>query len=157
MINGNPNNRLCRGLHQLIFVEKVPHEKYLAQFQLADLYLNTFIYNAGATASKALWAGLPVLTTTGNSYASRMASSLLMSIGLPELITNTSSDYEKLALEISSEPERLDIIKRKLQKNRLSKPLFYTRLFTTHLEERYRIAYNRYLDGKEPALIKVPV
>lgn len=142
---------------RLIFVQKVPHEKYLAQFQLADLYLDTLIYNAGATASNALWAGLPVLTKTGNSYASRMASSLLMSIGLPELITNTSSGYEKLALEISSEPERLDSIKRKLHKNRLSKPLFNTKLFTTHLEEGYRIAYNRHLDGKEPAVIKVPM
>jgi protein O-GlcNAc transferase len=142
---------------RLIFVQKVPHEKYLAQFQLADLYLDTFIYNAGATASNALWAGLPVLTKTGNSYASRMASSLLMSIGLPELITNTSSGYEKLALEISSEPERLDSIKRKLHRNRLSKPLFNTKLFTTHLEEGYRIAYNRHRDGKEPAVIKVPM
>ena len=80
-----------------------------------------------------------------------------MSIGLPELITNTSSGYEKLALEISSEPERLDSIKRKLHRNRLSKPLFNTKLFTTHLEEGYRIAYNRHRDGKEPAVIKVPM
>lgn len=141
---------------QLVFVQQVSHEKYLAQFQLADLYLDTFTYNAGATASNALWAGLPVLTKTGEGYASRMAGSLLTSIGLPELITTSKLEYEKLALEISTHPERLATIKEKLKKNRLSKPLFNTKLFTTHLENGYRMAHKRHLAGEQPETIYVP-
>ena len=126
---------------------------HLAQLQLADLYLDTFIYNAGATASNALWAGLPVLTKIGKSYASRMASSLLLSIGLPNLITTTEADYEKLAFNLSTDPEKLAAIRCQLAKNRLVKPLFKTDLFTSHLEGGYRKAYQHYIDGKKPQTI----
>ena len=140
-------------LDQLVFTQRVPHKDYLAQLQLADLYLDTFIYNAGATASNALWAGLPVLTKIGKSYASRMASSLLLSIGLPNLITTTEADYEKLAFNLSTDPEKLAAIRCQLAKNRLVKPLFKTDLFTSHLEGGYRKAYQHYIDGKKPQTI----
>ena len=155
--NNLQKEALKRGVNfdQLVFTQRVPHNDYLAQLQLADLYLDAFTYNAGATASNALWAGLPVLTKTGKSYASRMASSLLFSIGLPELITTTEVGYEKLALDLSTNPKKLASIKQQLAKNRLVKPLFKTDLFTSHLEEGYRVAYQRYFDGKSPRTIYV--
>ena len=141
---------------RLVFAQRVPYEKYLAQFRQADLYLDTFACNAGATASNALWAGLPVLTKLGKGFPARMAGSLLASIGLPELITNNETEYEKLALELATNPERLASIKQKLSINRSSKPLFNTELFTKHLEDGYQRAYQRYFEGKQAAAIYVP-
>jgi len=141
---------------RLVFAQRVPHEKYLAQFRKADLYLDTFNYNAGATASNALWAGLPVLTKLGKGYTARMAGSLIASVGLSELITNNETEYEKLALELATNPEKLASIKQKLEINRLSKPLFNTELFTKHLEDGYQRAYQQYFEGKKAAAIYVP-
>tara|TARA_B100000780_G_scaffold230286_1_gene169999 strand:+ start:152 stop:2509 length:2358 start_codon:yes stop_codon:yes gene_type:complete len=141
--------------NRLVFARRTSHEKYLAQFRQADLFLDTFTYNAGATASNALWAGLPVLTKLGHGYAARMAGSLLASIGLSELITTTEAGYEELALELATNPEHLYAIKNKLATNRLSKPLFNTRLFTKHLEDGYQQAYQRYFDGLKPDTITV--
>jgi protein O-GlcNAc transferase len=143
------------GTERLVFAKRTSHSKYLAQFRQADLFLDTFNYNAGATASNALWAGLPVLTKLGTGYSSRMAGSLLASIGLPELITSAEEDYEELALELATNPERIASIKRKLADNRLSKPLFDTELFTKHLEDGYQQAYQLYFDGKDPENIRV--
>ena len=140
---------------RLVFAQKVSHENYLAQFRRADLYLDTFIYNAGATASNALWAGLPVLTKLGKGYTARMAGSLLASLGLPELITTTEKEYEELALKLATNPERLASIKQKLSVNRLSKPLFSTKLFTTNLEKGLSEAYQRYFEEKGPDVIYV--
>ncbi|MBT4996426.1 MAG: tetratricopeptide repeat protein, partial [Hellea sp.] len=141
---------------RLIFAEKVSHENYLAQFRQADLYLDTFHYNAGATASNALWAGLPVLSKQGKSYTARMASSLLMALDLPELITTSKLEYESVALELAKNPDRLTFLKQKLIINRISKPLFKTKLFTKHLENGYQQAYQRYFNGEEPDTIIVP-
>jgi predicted O-linked N-acetylglucosamine transferase (SPINDLY family) len=141
---------------RLVFAQQLPHEKYLAQFRRADLYLDTFNYNAGATASNALWAGLPVLTKLGEGYTARMAGSLLPSIGLPELATHSEEDYENLALALATDLERLEKIRQTLADNRLSTPLFDTELFTKHLEDGYQQAYQRYYDGKLPGVIFVP-
>jgi protein O-GlcNAc transferase len=141
---------------RLVFAQKVSHEKYLAQFRRADLYLDTFNYNAGATASNALWAGLPVLTKLGEGYTARMAGSLLPSIGLPELATHSEEDYESLAMALATDSERLAKIRQTLADNRLSTPLFDTELFTKHLEDGYQQVYQRYYDGKLPEAIIVP-
>ena len=141
---------------RLVFAQRVSHENYLAQFRQADLFMDTFTYNAGATASNALWAGLPVLTKLGKGYTARMAGSLLASIGLPELITTRETEYEELAFKLATNPEQLASIKQKLAANRLSKPLFNTELFTKHLEDGYQKAYQQYFDGKEPEAIYVP-
>ena len=141
---------------RLVFAQKVSHEKYLAQFRRADLYLDTFNYNAGATASNALWAGLPVLTKLGEGYTARMAGSLLPSIGLPELATHSEEDYESLAMALATDSERLAKIRQTLADNRLSTPLFDTELFTKHLEDGYQQAHQRYYDGKLPEAIIVP-
>lgn len=99
---------------RLVFAPRVPPQEYLARFQLADLMLDTFPYNAGTTASDALWMGLPIVTRAGRSYISRMAGSLLTAAGLPELITHTLADYERLAVAIGRTPVRAASYKRYL-------------------------------------------
>ena len=140
---------------RLVFAKKVSHEKYLSQFHQADLFLDTFPYTAGATASNALWAGLPIVTKNGQSYTARMAGSMLNAIGLPELITQTEKDYEALILDLATNPEKLTKIKEKLDANRLTHPLFNTELYTKHLENGYQQAYQNYFEGNLPKTITV--
>ena len=141
---------------RIIFADWKPYPEYLAQFGRADLFLDSFIYNAGATASNALWAGLPVLTRMGVGYTARMAASLLNAIGLPELITLSAESYEQLALELATNPARLAAIRSRLQLNRNTMPLFDSSLFTAHLETGYREAWRRWFRGQPPAAIDVP-
>lgn len=109
---------------RLIFAPRVAPAEYLARFQLADLVLDTFPYNAGTTASDALWMGVPILTLSGRSYISRMAGSLLNAIGLPDLVTETLADYEKLAITLGRQPARVASIRRYLAEHGRSSPLF---------------------------------
>ena len=140
---------------RLIFGGRIPAEEYLARYQTCNLFLDTFPYNAGTTASDALWAGLPVLTLIGQSFASRVAASLLNAIGLPELITNTQEEYEALAIELAIHPHKLADIKLKLAKNRLTAPLFDTPLFTKNLESAYIKMYERYQNDFQPDHISI--
>lgn len=109
---------------RLVFAPRVAPPEYLARFALADLVLDTFPYNAGTTASDALWMGTPILTLSGRSYISRMAGSLLGAVGLPELITETLADYERLAVAIGRTPARAASYKRYLAEHGRSSPLF---------------------------------
>jgi predicted O-linked N-acetylglucosamine transferase (SPINDLY family) len=118
--------------------------------RLADLFLDTPNYNAHATAADALWVGLPVLTLMGQSFASRMAASLLNAIGLSELITSTQEEYEVLAIELAMNPNKLEDIKLRLASNRLTAPLFDTPLFTKNLEAAYLNIYKRYQADIQP-------
>jgi len=129
---------------RLVFAKRLPLEEHLARHRQADLFLDTSPYNAHTTASDALWAGLPVLTMTGESFASRVAASLLTAIGLLELITSSQEHYEALAIELATNPTKLKVIKAKLERNRLTTPLFDTPRFTKHLEEAYTKIYERY-------------
>jgi predicted O-linked N-acetylglucosamine transferase (SPINDLY family) len=140
---------------RLIFAHRVPFEDYLARYRAADLMLDTLPYNAGATASDALWANLPVLTHIGKSFVSRMAASLLNAIHLSELITTTQDEYEAKAIELAKHPNRLREIKDKLELNRLTTPLFDTRLFAKHIEAAYVAMYDRYQAGLPPDVIEV--
>ena len=135
---------------RLVFAQRISLSEHLARHRLADLFLDTFPYNAHTTASDALWAGLPILTRIGQSFPSRVAASLLHAIGMPELITNTQQEYEELAIELATNPEKLNAIKEKLAVNRSSMPLFDTPLFTKHLETAYLKMYERYQAGLEP-------
>ena len=146
-----------RGLdpNRLVFSQRRQLPEYLASYQSADLFLDTLPYNAGTTASDALWAGLPVVTCLGESFASRMAASLLTAINLPELITNTRSEYEDLAIELATDPIKYNSIKSKLAENRLTTPLFDTPLFTRHLEDAYREMYDRYQNDLPPNHIEI--
>jgi predicted O-linked N-acetylglucosamine transferase (SPINDLY family) len=110
---------------------------HLARYSLADLFLDTYPYNAHTTAVDALKVGVPILTLMGQSFAGRVAASLLNAIGLPELITFTQKEYEALAIELATNPKKLADIKLKLARNRLNTPLFDTPLFTKNLEAAY--------------------
>jgi predicted O-linked N-acetylglucosamine transferase (SPINDLY family) len=135
---------------RLIFGEKLIRTQYLARCRSADLFLDTFPYNAGATASDALWAGLPVLTCMGESFSSRYAASMLFAIGLPELVTETQTEYEALAIELATKPIKLKSIKDKLENNRLTTSLFDTALFTKHIEAAYIKMYEKYQANLPP-------
>lgn len=109
---------------RLVFAPRVPPAEYLARFQLADLVLDTFPYNAGTTASDALWMGTPILTLSGRTYISRMAGSLLSAVGLPDLITETLADYERQAVRLGRTPARVASYKRYLAEHGRQSPLF---------------------------------
>lgn len=128
---------------RLVFASRVSRENYIAQYSHADLFLDTLPYNAGTTASDALWAGIPVLTLAGSSFAGRMASSLLTAIGLPELIVNSSQEYEELAIKIATDPCRLSELKGRLAAARSSTALFDTPRFVRDLESALITAYDR--------------
>jgi predicted O-linked N-acetylglucosamine transferase (SPINDLY family) len=140
---------------RLVFGERLPPAEYLARYRAADLFLDTLPYNAGTTASDALWAGLPVLTLTGEAFASRIAASLLAAIGVPELITSTQQQYEQLAIELASNPQRLAGIRTRIQDNRLTSPLFDTPRFARNLEAAYTAIHGRYLAGLSPDHIRL--
>ena len=140
---------------RIVFAGKVPMDEHLARHKLADLFMDTFAFNAHSTATEALWAGLPVVTKTGQGFAARVAGSLLKAVGLPELVTESEEAYEALALDLAKHPERLAQIKVKLEANRLTQPLFDTKQYTKHLENGYQQVYQNYLDGKPPQTINV--
>ncbi len=122
---------------RLIFAPRVPPPDYLARFALADLVLDTFPYNAGTTASDCLWAGAPILTLSGRSYISRMCGSLLTAVGLPDLITETLADYERLAVQIGRNPARAASYKRYLAEQGRSSPLFDIPAIVRDLERQF--------------------
>ena len=140
---------------RLVFAKRMPLPEHLARHRAADLFIDTLPYNAHTTASDALWAGLPVLTCTGEAFASRVAASLLSAIDLSELITSTQEDYETLAVEIALHPEKLKAIKQKLERNRLGTPLFDTKLFARNIEDAYTQMVSRYQAGLPPEHIYV--
>jgi len=135
---------------RLVFAERLPLPEHLARHRQADLFLDTLPYNAHTTTSDALWAGLPVLTLAGQSFAGRVAASLLNAIGLPELITSSQEEYEALAIELALNPKKLADIKLNLARNRLTAPLFDTPLFAKNLETAYIKMVDRYQADLEP-------
>jgi len=140
---------------RLIFGGRVEVEEHLARQQLADLFLDTLPCNAHTTASDALWAGLPVLTCVGNSFAGRVAASLLAALDLQELITYDLRDYEELAIRLATQSDKLLNIKNELNTNKLKKPLFDTKLFANDIETAFKLIYKRYQEGLEPDHIYV--
>ncbi len=140
---------------RLVFAGQMPLAQHLARHKCADLFLDTLPCNAHTTASDALWAGLPVLTRVGESFASRVAASLLNAVGLPELITTSAVDYERMAIDLAQSPVKLASIKRKLSDNRLTMPLFDSELYAKHLEAAYVAIHDRYRSGLPAAHIHV--
>ena len=123
----------------------MPLEDHLARHAAADLFLDTFPYTGHATTCDALWAGLPVLTRKGNSYAARVSASQLQAIRLPELVTETAEDYEALAIALAQDSARLKNLRERLAHNRAATPLFDTKRFARNLEEIYtRILADRF-------------
>lgn len=140
---------------RLVFAPAVPLADHLARQRLADLFLDTFHYNAHTTASDALWAGLPLVTKAGRGFAARVAASLLHAVGLDELITTTDEAYFDLALALARDPVELAAVRSKLAANSLTMPLFDSALFVRHIEAGYETAYQRFFDGHSPADIDV--
>ena len=135
---------------RLVFAARVAPAEHLARHRLADLFLDTLPYNAHTTASDALWAGLPVLTCVGNTFAGRVAGSLLRAVGLPELVTRSLHEYETLALELARNPGRLADIRARLERNRSTTPLFDLERFRRHLEAAYLTMWETSRRGEPP-------
>lgn len=152
------NEAIKRGIesHRLIFAKRMSLEDHLARHRCADLFLDTLPYNAHTTSSDALWAGLPVLTCTGPSFAARVSASLLNAIQVPELITESRAEFEAKAIHLARNPHQLQEIKEKLESKRLTTPLFDGALFAKHLESAYKKMFDRYQSGLAPASIEVP-
>ena len=141
---------------RLIFAGKVPNQEHLARLPLADLFLDSAPCSAHTTASDALWTGLPLLTCRGHSFASRVAASLLLAAGLPELVTDTLADYENLALALARDPARLRALRDRLAANRRTCALFDTAATTRQIESAYVSMLERWIEGAPPASFHVP-
>ena len=140
---------------RLIFAPRAKPEDHLARHGLADLFLDTLPYNAHTTVSDALWAGLPVVTCLGTTFAGRVAASLLNAVRLPELITHSLADYEALALKLAQDKKALTKIRSKLARNRKTCPLFDTDRFRRNIEKAYVTMWERYQRGEPPASFAV--
>lgn len=140
---------------RLVFAQAVPLSRHLARLRLADLALDTFVYNGGATTSNALWAGVPVITVPGAAFVSRMSASALTAVGLPELICPDAAAYVHLAVGLARGRERLAALRRRLIHNRTTAPLFDTRRFTKTLESAYLEMWEIYRSGQRPRMIRV--
>lgn len=121
---------------RLYFAGRVLPADYLACYAVADLFLDTFPFNAGTTANDALWMELPLLTYTGQSFASRMAGALLTAAKLPELITYNLQDYEEKAVTLANQPLELARIRKHLAQEKINGVLFDTPRFVRNLEQR---------------------
>jgi predicted O-linked N-acetylglucosamine transferase (SPINDLY family) len=141
---------------RLVFAPRMPLDEHLARHRHADLFLDTLPHNAHTTASDALWAGLPVLTCTGSTFAGRVATSLLHAVGLPELVTGDLAAYEATALELANTPGRLAGLRAVLAAHRATHPLFDTERFRRHLEAAYATMVERQRRGEPPAAFDVP-
>ena len=140
---------------RLIFAPMQPLDRHLGRMRAADLFLDTLPYNAHTTASDALWVGLPVLSVPGDTFASRVAGSLLCSVGMPEMIADSLQSYEALALEFALRPDRIAAVRDKLARSKDTAPLFDTPRFARDLESAYEAMWRQYLSGGVPHRIEV--
>jgi predicted O-linked N-acetylglucosamine transferase (SPINDLY family) len=141
---------------RLVFAPRIDYADHLARLRLADLFLDSLPFNAGTSASDALWAGVPVLTCAGEAFAARMAGSLLHAIGLPGMITFRMEDYEALALRLTTSPDVLAGVRATLARNRANCALFDTDRFRQHIEAAYLAMWERHQRCEAPASFSVP-
>jgi predicted O-linked N-acetylglucosamine transferase (SPINDLY family) len=135
---------------RLVFAPRKPPPEHLARHRVADLFLDTFPVNAHTTASDALWAGCPVLTMAGETFVSRVAGSLLRTIGLSELVTTSLDDYQAMALRLARDAESLAGLRARLEASRRNSPLFDAGQFARNLEKAYIIMWEIYACGQQP-------
>jgi protein O-GlcNAc transferase len=140
---------------RLIFAKSLPKDEHLSRLKLANLALDTRIVNGHTTTSDALWAGIPVITLQGNHFASRVSSSILAAIGIPELITYSIAEYEALAVRLALNALELKEIRQKIGRNRISTTLFDTPRFVRNLETAYKEIWEIFLAGEAPRQIEV--
>jgi predicted O-linked N-acetylglucosamine transferase (SPINDLY family) len=141
---------------RLVFAEKLPKAEHLARHVHAELFLDTLRVNAHTTASDALWAGVPLITCPGDTFASRVAASLLHAVELPNLVMPDLAAYEATALRLAQRPDELTALKNRLRANRLLCPLFDTERYARNLERAYDAMWASYAAGSKPAAIRVP-
>jgi protein O-GlcNAc transferase len=141
---------------RLIFAGEEPYDAYLARYPHADLLLDTVPFNGGTTVSDAVSMGIPVLTCAGESFASRMAGSILCALGLPELVTHSLDEYSERALELAIDRARLAELRRSLLQRRGSRGFFDTDRYRLGLESAYAAMWERYTAGLAPADITIP-
>ncbi len=139
---------------RLVFAPRTNLADHLARQKAADLFLDTLPVSAHTTASDALWAGLPVLTCAGTGFAARVAGSLLNAVGLPELVTASPEEYERLALQLARQPAELARLREKLAQNRLIAPLFDTERYRAHLEAAYLEMWSIWQRGDPPRRLR---
>ena len=135
---------------KIIFSDKLPISEHLARIKYADLFLDTFPYNAHTSCSDSIWAGLPLLTIEGNSFQSRVASSLLRTSGLEELVTKNEKEYIEKAVYIAKNKDYLDNLKNKLINSRNTNPLFDNQTFIKDIEKAYSIVLEKYFKNQKP-------
>ena len=156
MVDNLKNEAEKRGVekNRLVFAKRLSKEKHLKRSRLADLALDTRIYNGHTTTSDALWAGLPVITMPGNHFASRVSASILKAADLSELIVENLTEYEKLAVDISLSKNKLISLKSKVKNNKEIAPLFNTPLFAENIEKAYKIMWDRFKTGRSHDIIE---
>jgi predicted O-linked N-acetylglucosamine transferase (SPINDLY family) len=140
---------------RLVFAPMVPSDEHLARHRIADLFLDTLPYNAHTTASDALWAGLPVLTCAGRTFASRVAGSLLHAVDLPEMVTDSLEAYEARAVELATHPTMLRGIRERLQAGLPTARLFDSDRFRRHIEAAYVTMWDIHRRGEPPRAFAV--
>lgn len=143
----------ARGIaaERVVFASKVPGDQHLARLALADLVLDTLPYNAHTTASDALWMGVPIVTCPGSTLASRVAASLLTTMGVPETIAGSLDEYESLALSLARDPAQLAALKQRIRAARATTPLFDSTRFAMNLEGLFDRMFERWKSGAPPA------
>jgi predicted O-linked N-acetylglucosamine transferase (SPINDLY family) len=139
----------------LHFADRLRKPDHLERLSKADLALDTRIYNGHTTSSDALWAGVPVITLQGDHFASRVSSSILKAIGMPELVTTSLEEYKNLAVRLAKNQDQLEAVKKRIIENRLKNPLFDTPRFVKNLERVYKEMWEIYLAGEETRHIEI--
>jgi protein O-GlcNAc transferase len=144
------------GADRLVFAQPLPYPQHLARLSLADICLDTLPFNGGTTTSDALWAGVPAITCSGQSFAARMSGSLLQALATPELVTGSLFEYERLALELAREPARLADLRTRIARGRQTGALFDTDRFRRHLEAGFAAMMERLRCNLPPAALSIP-
>ncbi len=140
---------------RLIFAKHLPTDEYLARYRMADLFLDTFVYNAGGTMIGALQAGTPVLTMPGNTYLSRMGAAIAGAAGMPEMVCPNAEAYQERAIQLATDPAEITALREKLSTTVAHSPLFDMPRFVRHLEEAYRQMWAHHETGTPPEPIRV--
>lgn len=138
---------------RLIFARKLEQTEHLGRLQLIDLAVDTFPCTSHTTASDALWSGVPLVTKMGETFASRVAASILNTMDLTELITTNNEDYFNVALNLALHPEKLAAVKHKITVQKNISPLFDTQKFAFDLEQLYQTIWMQELKGERKAVI----
>lgn len=141
---------------RLIFAPPLPQTQHLGRLQLADLAVDTFPYTSHTTASDALWAGIPLVTKMGETFASRVAASILHAMGLPDLVANNDEEYLNIVLNLVQNPERLEAVRNTIAAHKKISPLFDTQRFARDLEKVYQAIWVQEISGKRKAVVIEP-